>query len=33
MVNVLDKGDKRWRVGLGKRFKELDVTFGKEGNR
>lgn len=26
MANILNKDDERWRVDLGKRFKELDVN-------
>lgn len=27
MANILDKDGKRWRVGMRKRFKELDVNL------
>lgn len=27
MANILNEDDKRWRVGLGKRFKELEVNW------
>lgn len=27
MAGIFDKDDKRWWVGMGKRFKELDVNL------